>query len=136
MASPSAQRTQSQNTSEQDIPATFKSGSLIILSGLLLAVGGVLLGIALSGAWVLLTGGLGLAAGVVLGMLGLFGALSNDSSSQIRFNGTMLLGLLMALGGLGLGWYLGGLLGVGTGLLLLGLGSFTMGWGIAADSCR
>lgn len=105
-----------------------------MLSGVLVATGGILLGVALGGAWVVLTGGLGLAAGVVLGMLGLFGALSNDSSSQIHVSSTLLLGLLVALGGVGLGWYLGGLLGVATGLLLLGVGSFLTGWGLFSDS--
>lgn len=46
----------------------------------------------------------------------------------------MMLGGLLALGGLGLGWYLGGLLGVGVGLLVLGVGSFVTGLGIAIDS--
>ncbi|GAB3638440.1 hypothetical protein GCM10027422_40300 [Hymenobacter arcticus] len=130
MISPLPPRTHAQSTAEEKTPTTFKASSLIVLSGVLVAVGGILLGIALGGAWVLLTGGLGLAAGVVLGMLGLFGALSNDSRSQIRFSGIMLLGLLVALAGVVLGVSVGGLLGVGVGLLLLGLGSLVTGWGI------
>ncbi|RZL09233.1 MAG: hypothetical protein EOO62_14245 [Hymenobacter sp.] len=128
------QRSAAQPHSQQDTPVTFKAGTLVILSGVLAATGGILLGVTLGGAWVVLTGGLGLAAGAVLGMLGLFGALSKDSSSQIHVSSTLLLGLLVALGGVGLGWYLGGLLGVATGLLLLGVGSFLTGWGLFSDS--
>lgn len=128
-----APRAHAQPTAQEKTPATVKAGSLIILSGVLVAVGGILLGIALGGAWVVLTGGLGLAAGIVLGMLGLFGALSTDSRTQIRFTGTLLLGLLVALGGVALGVSLGGLLGVGAGLLLLGIGSFLTGWSLVSD---
>ncbi|MDJ0366338.1 hypothetical protein QMK33_14355 [Hymenobacter sp. H14-R3] len=62
-------------------------------------------------------------------MFGLFGALSNDSHTRIRFNGTILLGLLAVLG-----VSLGGLLGIGAALLLLSLCSFLTGWGIVSNS--
>jgi hypothetical protein len=66
-----------------------------------------------------------------MGMAGLFGALSYDRSTGSRFNLVRGLGLVVGLSGLALGWYLGGLLGVGVGLVLLGLGSFLTGLGLA-----
>lgn len=110
---------------------TFRAGSFAILGGILVAVGGVLLGLGLGGAWVLLTGAAGIAVGFLMGMFGLFGALSRDTSTGSRFNVVRLLGLIVGLGGLALGWYLGGLVGLAAGLLLLGLGSFLTGLGLA-----
>jgi len=101
-----------------------------MLGGGLVALGGVLLGIGLGSAWVLLTGAISLPAGVVMGMPGLFGALSRSPNRRSRFNLLRLLGLLAGVGGLVLGWYLGGLAGAGAGQLLLGLGSFLTGVGL------
>lgn len=109
----------------------FRAGLLAILGGLLVGLGGVLLGVGLGGAWVLLTGTAGLAVGVLMGMAGLFGALSHDTSTGSRFHVVRLLGLAVGLGGLALGWHLGGLVGVATALLLLGAGSFLTGLGLA-----
>lgn len=109
----------------------FRAGSFAILGGILVAVGGVLVGLSLGGVWVLLTGAAGLATGLLMGMFGLFGALSRDSSTGSRFNVVRLLGLVVGLGGLALGWYLGGLVGLAAGLLLLGQGSFLTGLGLA-----
>ena len=116
------------NTAEEG--GTFGAGLLVIAGGALVALGGVLLGVGLGGAWVLLTSVISLPVGLVVGMYGLFGALSRSNSRRGRFNLLRLLGLVAALGGLGLGWYLGGLAGVGGGLLLLGLGSFLTGVGL------
>lgn len=109
---------------------TFGAGLLVIVGGALVALGGVLLGVGLGDAWVLLTSAVSLPVGLVVGMYGLFGALSRSPSPRSRFNLLRLLGLVAAPGGLVLGWYLGGLAGVGAGLLLLGLGSFLTGVGL------
>jgi hypothetical protein len=105
-----------------------------MLGGFLVAVGSILLGLGLGGAWVLLSGAVGLLVGLLMGMFGLFGALSRDTSTGSRFNTVRLLGLVTGLSGLALGWYLGGLVGLGAGLLLLGLGSFLTGLGLTIGS--
>jgi hypothetical protein len=112
----------------------FRAGLLIILGGIFVVLGGVLLGLGLGSAWVLLTTAISLPVGFLMGMFGLFGALSHDTSIGSRFNVVRLLGLIVGLGGLALGWYLGGLVGVAAGLLLLGLGSFLTGLGISIGS--
>jgi hypothetical protein len=106
---------------------------LVILGGILVALGGILLGLGLGSAWVLTTAA-SLPVGFLMGMFGLFGALSHDTSTGSRFNVVRLLGLVVGIGGLALGWYLGGLVGVAAGLLLLGLGSFLTGLGVSIGS--
>jgi hypothetical protein len=112
----------------------FRAGMLVILGGILVALGGILLGVGLGSAWVLLTTAASLPVGFLMGMFGLFGALSHDTSTGSRFNVVRLLGLVVGIGGLALGWYLGGLVGVAAGLLLLGLGSFLTGLGVSIGS--
>jgi hypothetical protein len=120
--------------SHENAGVAFRAGSFAMLGGFLVAVGSILLGLGLGGAWVLLSGAVGLLVGLLMGMFGLFGALSRDTSTGSRFNAVRLLGLVTGLSGLALGWYLGGLVGLSAGLLLLGLGSFLTGLGLTIGS--
>ena len=115
-------------------PTVVKAGLLFLLSGLLLAGGGLVLGLGLGGFGGLLTGAVGLLAGVVLGILGLFSALSHTTNTYFRFTLPILLGTVVGVAGLAGGFFLGGMLGAGVGLVSLGLGSLLVGLGVLAGS--
>ena len=122
-------------TVAEPTPALLKTALLFWVGAVLLAGGGVVLGFGLASWWGVLAGLGGLAAGLLAAMAGAFAIPGQPTGAgKSRFNLLTLVGLLVPLAGLALGWYLGGLVGVGAGLLLLGLGALVTGVGIAVGA--
>ncbi|WP_310394446.1 hypothetical protein [Hymenobacter sp.] len=103
---------------------------LFFLGGVVFAVAGILVGIALANWWGLAAAMGGLGAGLLTIMAGVFGITGHGSTAKSRFNPVTLAGVLILLGGLVLGWHIGGLLGVGVGLAVLGFGALVTGVGV------
>jgi hypothetical protein len=114
--------------------AYFNMGALFALGGILLAVAGILLAFGLEFS---VLGVLALLGGLAAGLLALFaGVFSITAQNKIRsrFNVVTVGGLLLVVGALALGWQLGGLVGVGTGMLLAGLGALLTGFSLTLGS--
>lgn len=112
-------------------PGFLQAAGLLALGGVLIAGAGLVLGIGVGGGWGLLLGLGGLVVGLLCGMASVFGATVRENYAKPRFNAVTLLGLLLPLGGVALGWWVGGLVGIGLGLLLLGFGAVLAGLGRA-----
>lgn len=121
----------SQRMAKSDVPVQATTAVLFMLGGVAIGIAGLLVGVALF-SWGGLAAALGgLIFGLLAVMLGVFSIPGQSTGpTKSRFNLVTLAGWLTLLGGLALGWRIGGLLGVGVDLALLGFGALVTGAGV------